>query len=207
VFVLDETKKGIPSSGVRELLSVFRSINEPKVAAAGRPAEPARAYLCEFQKGVGRVEIEVILQLRGSGIRMVYVPEEGTAATGKSQLESDALDFVEGMGFLMDNMNLAKMKPSEREGTLAALPIFEEPSEEPPIVTRGEPKDDSVSLKDLEAEFLRDDSEMAEVDSALDSLLDPKSPDSQSFPGAVVAGDGEGAGGRWRTVVRFLASF
>jgi hypothetical protein len=215
VFVVDEAMKGIPRSEGNRIVSVFRSINEPKVAAAERPAEPTRAYLCEFDGEPTGSEVRVVLCFAKSGARLVYVPEDGARGADRNGLESDALDFVESMGFLMDNMNLAKMKPEDRKAALAALPVFEEERLEisdgvfdaPIAVSAGAGSEDSVSLSDLEEEFLRDEGEMVDVDSALDSLLEPGNQAGRSLPGPDPGTTGEGVDGKWKTIVRFLASF
>jgi hypothetical protein len=240
MFVVSESEKGIPPEDREGMISVLHSINEPKIAAAERPAEPTRAFICEFGREPGAVEIKVVLYLTKSQVRLVYVSEEGTVeAARKKDLEAEALDFVENMGFMMDNMNLAKMAPAERQPALAELPIFgeevmlesvgdlsfledpltEEPLEvvegEIPIVTRAKPKpvasvaefDDSLSLEALELEFRRDEGGIADVDSALDSMLGSRAEETGTLTGPTTGMSEGGAVTRWRTIVRFLASF
>ncbi len=82
-----------------------------------------------------------------------------------------------------------------------------------PVVTRAKPKpeagagEDSISLEALEVEFQRDETGMAEVDAALDSVLGPGAIGEDSLPSASGGTKGEGAGAKWRTIVRFLGSF
>lgn len=240
MFVLNEQEKGFSPSQEKDVVSVLHSINEPKVAAAERPAEPTRAFICTFQLMPDEVNIRVILYLTRSRVSLVYVSEEGPCPVARrKETEAEALDFVESMGFMMDNMNLAKLSPADRKTALKELPIFEVPAEEMvldrikeaeaqlaasrkfraeeemPIVSRSRPKpapseaesSDSLSLEDLEAEFRRDEVGLGDVDSALDSVF-----------GAPPRGGGEpeglgamrreaGVSSKWKTIVRFLASF
>jgi hypothetical protein len=240
MFVLIEQEKGISPLQEARIASVFHSINEPKIAAAERPAEPTRAFILTLQSSPDEVEIKVVLYLVRSQTRLVYAPEGGGCRVAeRKETEAEALDFVEGMGFMMDNMNLAKLKAADRKAALSELPIFEKPEEvsvsaqileaeaeleatrnekeepEIPMVSRVKPKsaplaaqmDDALSLEDLDEEFRREEIGIGDVDSALESVFGPIEGKTET---AQRPGGGKqdlGVPTRWRTIVRFLASF
>jgi len=55
----------------------------------------------------------------------VYVPERhGVPGEDFSAEESDALAFVESMGFIMDNLNFGGLAPEEQERLVRTLPPF-----------------------------------------------------------------------------------
>lgn len=243
MFVISEEERGIPRNQEERVLLVLRSINEPEVAAAERPAEPTQAFICRFQKENGRVGLRIVLYQPRSQVRLIYLPEEPDVEEARQkEVEVDALDFVESMGFTMDNLNLAKKEEAERKKLLADLPIFEgeievessqpildggiqdlEPEEavfdgavaagpvvveeDIPILDEAQLSDsaDSVGIEgslsmmdELEAEFSREeDVDTGEMNASLSSVLAAAAEKPEEVGGV----------GRWKTIVRFLASF
>ncbi|MFH1262266.1 MAG: hypothetical protein V1495_02310 [Pseudomonadota bacterium] len=239
MYVLSDQGKGIPRDADSSLVGVFRSINEAKTAVAGRPAEQARAFICTFSRDPSTVEVKVVLFLTGSRARLIYGAEEGAcAAKERKTREAAALAFVEGMGFMMDNMNLPRLTPADRLAVLSGLPVFEEPSAsvvlgeiekaelelesskarisvpDVPVVSRPEKRleenkessEDSLSLGSLEGDFDRVEIGIGEVDSALDEVLGSLEPESTPVPERIPRKE-TGDSIKWRTIVRFLASF
>jgi hypothetical protein len=180
--------------------------------------------------------VKVVLVQAKSRASLVYLSDHGAGELGRGkELETEALDFVESMGFMMDNLNLKRMGAADRASALAAIPIFQgggsaspaaSAGDEIPIVTRTRPKstpeamelDDTLALEDLESEFRREEIEISEVDSALDVLLGA-SPEGEkpalaiptivpeSLPPVAEEKPERERDPRWRTIARLLASF
>ena len=161
MFIVNDQMNGLPREA--SLISILHSVNEPMIAAADHPAEATRAYICLVSNGKNRLESHIIFYLPQSKMRVMYTWEEGAfEPDGKSQVEEEALDFVENMGFMMDNTNLQKLSGNKRESLLSELPIFsgDEPTRETlPLEdldeldilgTEGAPKTAVVSPGDLD---------------------------------------------------------
>ncbi len=107
----------------RRIVSLLSSINQPLVAAEDHPAETTQAYICTLLDRQSRPETFIYLHLLESNQSILY--GSSIAMTGdmdRAQVEMDAIDFVESLGFIMDEANLA---PQVENGTLAStLPIF-----------------------------------------------------------------------------------
>lgn len=109
-----------------QVVSVLHSMNEPMIAAADRPVEETQAFVVISTAGAAKVVAHVVLFLKASKVRVVYEWDEGPVEVGRrAELEDEALDFVENMGFMMDNFGLEKMPTKQRDQALIELPIFE----------------------------------------------------------------------------------
>lgn len=218
MFVYDEQHKGLSPTEKEKLVGVFHSVNKPKIVAGDRPAEATRAFICTFQDNSKSFQIQVLLYLTQTDMKMRYRPTSGGFGQDQyKEFEEEALSFVESMGFMMDNLNLDKLTPSQRKNALAALPIFEEKAQKKTVQKKAEEKqpstfsrssgdksmdldlDDVLALDELEAEFGRADEELAQIDKAIDV--------SESQKEVLASGQGNMSPTRIRTLVRFLASF
>ena len=128
MFLVDKDAKFIdPSSN--KVLALLKSSNQPLIAAADRPAEPTEAYICAFQKKNKRMETYIMLQLMKSGIRVFYRSEREEFLPNEfSEVEADALEFLESMGFTMDNVGLQKMDDAKKREFFSSFPVFIDPS-------------------------------------------------------------------------------
>ncbi|MFH1018054.1 MAG: hypothetical protein V1798_07725 [Pseudomonadota bacterium] len=123
MFILDEEFQGF-SNPEEKVLSVFQSINEPKVAAAERPAEPAQACIVIGRDGI-ELEIHVVLHLKSSGVFVGYSWDEGPfSSSQRPGMEGEALDFVESMGFMMNNLSVEKMTPEQKKEVFGEMSVF-----------------------------------------------------------------------------------
>lgn len=137
MYTIDERLKGLPA--VKEqVVQLYQSLNQPHLAVPGRQAGPATAYVLGL-RGPSGFAVFVYLYLSESGECAVYVPTNGTVPADRYQAEeSEALGFVESMGFIVDNLNFRGRPPDEQESFIRSLPVFQrEPP--PPSAVPGVP--------------------------------------------------------------------
>ncbi len=127
MFVVEKNLSYIDYSD-KKLLSILKSSNQPLIAAADRPAEPTESYICSFQNKDKKIETYIMLLLIKSRIRVFYGNEKGEFLPDEfNEVEADALEFMESMGFTMDNIGFQKLKEDERQKLFNDLPIFISP--------------------------------------------------------------------------------
>ncbi len=122
-FNLDDTVRALDAT--RELLAAhFQSINAPHVAIPGRRAGPAQAFIACLRSTQG-FTVSVYLWLSESHDCAVYLTER-VAQTPEDYrtLQTDALAFVESMGFMMDNLNYRALPPERQTEVLVSLPMY-----------------------------------------------------------------------------------
>lgn len=123
MFNLDETVRALDATR-EQVAALFQSINAPHVAIPGRRAGPAQAFIACL-RGTQGFTVTIYLFLSESHDCAVYLTDR-VAQTPEDYrtLQTDALAFVESMGFMMDNLNYRAL-PSERQmEVLGSLPMY-----------------------------------------------------------------------------------
>ncbi|RME27076.1 MAG: hypothetical protein D6806_05180 [Deltaproteobacteria bacterium] len=110
-----------------QLVAVIESVNTPMVAAEGRPLEPTKAYILGVRNQDGTFSIYIYLHLQQSNQCLIYLHQPPAVTLENYQnTELEALQFVESMGFIVDNLNYAALSQEQRQDVLARLPVFTE---------------------------------------------------------------------------------
>ena len=187
MFVLNEGQNGLKEDE-GNLVSVLHSINEPRIAAADRPAELTKAFVCTVATGKDELQSHIVLYLTASGLRVMYSWDtEGFDPSLQEEVEMEALDFVENMGFMMDNLNISKLSDDKRNQLLEGLPIYEgssavsipvvEDAAEPDIPDLNVERDpgDAEEVFELDA-LLGEDEDLLELEAEGDVVEDPVQP-------------------------------
>ncbi len=140
MFNLDETVRVLDATR-EQLAALFQSINAPHVAIPGRRAGPAQAFIACLRSTQG-FTVTVYLWLSESKDCAVYLTDR-VAQTPEDYrtLQTDALAFVESMGFMMDNLNYRALPPERQTEVLVSLPMYRSrtaptpssPGERPPL--------------------------------------------------------------------------
>lgn len=123
MYSIDERLRGLPA--VKEqVVQLYQSLNAPHLAIPGRRAGPAMAFVLGLRGPTGFAAF-VYLYMQESGESAVYVPSNGTVPAEKFQSEqTEALAFVESMGFMMDNLNFRGRPIEEQTTMMRTLPVF-----------------------------------------------------------------------------------
>ena len=145
MYSIDERLRGLPAVK-DQVVQLYQSLNAPHLAIPGRKAGPAMAFVLGL-RGPSGFAVFVYLYMQESGESAVYVPSNGTVPAEQFQgEESEALGFVESMGFIMDNLNFRGRPPDEQETIIRTMPVFMR--EPPPPSPFGQPASSSSSGKD-----------------------------------------------------------
>jgi type IV pilus assembly protein PilF len=135
MYTIDERLKGLPAVK-DQVVQLYQSLNAPHLAIPGRKAGPAMAFVLGL-RGPSGFAVFVYLYMQESGESAVYVPSNGTVPAEQFQSEeSEALGFVESMGFIMDNLNFRGRPPDEQDTIIRTMPVFmREPPPPAPVGT------------------------------------------------------------------------
>jgi hypothetical protein len=154
VFTIDEGLRGLPASRA-QVMAVHQSINSPHVVIPGKRAGPAQAFILALRAS-GGAGVFICLYLTETRECAVYVSERQSPEEDFSAQESEAVAFVESMGFIMDNLNFRALAHEEQERILRTFPVFlGGPRGAPPIrqMKASEPKTPQEKLGRLFALF------------------------------------------------------
>ena len=124
MFAIDDRIRGLPAPK-EQVVALYQSINSPHLAIPGKQAGPAQAFIVGL-RGSSGFAVFVYLYLAEARDCAVYAPSRRNLTPDEYQdEESEALGFVESMGFMMDNMNFRGLPPEEQEAMIKALPVFQ----------------------------------------------------------------------------------
>ncbi|RLB52506.1 MAG: hypothetical protein DRI34_14630 [Deltaproteobacteria bacterium] len=126
MYVIHPELKIIPGSA-EHIVAIIESINSPMVAAEGRPLEPAKAYIVGLRNSSGLFSIYIYLHLIQSADCLIYLhdPVE-VPMDAYHDTELEALQFVESMGFMVDNVNFRNLDQQQQGEVLDRMPIFQQ---------------------------------------------------------------------------------
>jgi hypothetical protein len=114
---------------VREqVVAVVESINQPQVSIPGKASQQVFGHLVGIRNGNGTFSIYVTLHLPKSGENVVYVHDRRQISVDEYRdVEIEGLQFLESMGFMLDNLNFRNLAADVQEQTLRRIPLFSEP--------------------------------------------------------------------------------
>ena len=121
--------------GPDRIVAIIESINAPNISVPEVGTEPTKAWLVGCVTPSGGACVFCYLLLTESNRPIVYISNPAEVPIESySLLESESIQFVESMGFLLDNLNFRARPPHEQALLVETLPFFREP---PPNVVVG----------------------------------------------------------------------
>ncbi len=110
------------------VVSLIRSLNKidliPQDGGDGEP-EPTEAFIAGIQRDKDRYEIFAYLFHERTYTPRIYVWDGDPVNRAEfANVEAQALDFIESMGFMMDNTQYRKQSPEQRQELFDSLPVF-----------------------------------------------------------------------------------
>jgi len=124
VYEIHPELKSIQTSS-EQIVAIIESINNPMVAAAGKPLEPAKAFIVGVRNASGLFSIYVYLHLLQSKECLIYLHDPAEIPMESyHDIELEALQFVESMGFMVDNLNFRNLTVDQRDELMQHLPLF-----------------------------------------------------------------------------------
>ena len=117
----------IPAS--REtVVAIVESINQPQVSIPGKASQQVFGHLVGVRNANNTFSIYVALHLPKSGENVVYVHGRRQVTVEEYRdVEVEGLQFLESMGFMLDNLNFRNLAPDAQEKTLKRIPLFSAP--------------------------------------------------------------------------------
>jgi hypothetical protein len=114
----------IPASR-EQVVAIVESINQPQVSVPGKAPQQVTGHLCGIRNANGSFSIYVALHLPKTGENVVYVHGRRTLGVDDYRdVEVEGLQFLESMGFMLDNLNFRNLSPEVQEATLKRIPLF-----------------------------------------------------------------------------------
>ncbi len=109
-----------------QVVSIIQSLNHPHVGVPGHSTQPGEGTVVGIRNRTGTFSVFVHLYLLESKAAAVYAFEssEFDVETYPS-VESEAVDFLESMGFMVDNVNFRNLSPLQQEELMGRLPCFD----------------------------------------------------------------------------------
>jgi hypothetical protein len=127
VFKPDPTITWVPA--LREqIVAVVESINQPQVSIPGKPSQQVFGHLVGVRNGNATFSIYVALFLPKSGENVVYVHDRRQLTVEEYRdVEIEGLQFLESMGFMLDNLNFRNLSAEVQEQTVKRIPLLAKP--------------------------------------------------------------------------------
>jgi len=124
VFALDPnfTHLDVPRE---QLLTLLASINAVATNVPGIPTSPAMAYVAVWQTEPNFGQMVIYLYYRAHDRAVGYRPVPAKFPLLQlSELMDKAREFLESMGFMLDDLAFRAMSDALQEATLTRLPLF-----------------------------------------------------------------------------------
>ncbi len=145
VFHPDPTVPFLSTSSER-VVALIESLNQPQISIPGKAPQAVQAHLCGLRNADGSFSIFVALHLPESAENVIYVHEpRGITLESYRLVEAEGLQFLESMGFILDNLHFREMSPDQKDQTLRRVPMFSRPKPRVPTSSRGDPGSPSSS--------------------------------------------------------------
>lgn len=109
----------------KDIISIYGSVNDSSLSLKDKVAQKAKAYICTFRSDSGQYELGVIFDFLGVQDNVQFTSVLPIAQENLSLCETQALDFVERLGFMMANLEVGKLNHEEREKYFNVLSFFE----------------------------------------------------------------------------------
>jgi hypothetical protein len=108
-----------------QVVAIVESINQPQVQIPGKASQQVFGHLCGIRNGNGSLSLYVGLFLPKTGENVVYVHDRRQLTVDEYRdVEVEALQFLESMGFMLDNLNFRNLSPEAQAETLKRIPLF-----------------------------------------------------------------------------------
>jgi hypothetical protein len=127
VYQIDPQLKSLAPAR-EQIVAIVESINQPQVIIPGRTPQAAQAYVAGLRNPNATFSIYIYLWLSQSREAVIYsyhLPQ--FALEEYREAESEALHFVESMGFMMDNLNFRNLSAEAQKEIYERVPVFGAP--------------------------------------------------------------------------------
>jgi hypothetical protein len=153
VFQPEPTLTWIPA--LREqVVAIVESINQPQVSIPGKASQQVFGHLVGIRNGNGTFSIYVALHLPKTGENVIYCHDRRQLSVEEyREVEVEGLQFLESMGFMLDNLNFRNLSAEMQDRTMKRMPLFSEPRAAPTAAAPAPTTHDPSRLGRLLASF------------------------------------------------------
>lgn len=122
MFVFSPALAAVPLD-LDSILELHISVNQPAIAAEGLDAQEACAYFISG-RGPEGVAAYIYMHMLTSKKALIYEWDAPIDKSEYPEIHAAAVQFIESMGFMMDDLAFRRMPPEERERVAGSMPIF-----------------------------------------------------------------------------------
>lgn len=131
MFRPDPTIPFVPATRDR-VVALVESINQQQISIPSKPPQAVTGHLCGVRNANGTFSVYVALFLAQSAENVVYAHEpRDLPPEAYREAEGEGLQFLESMGFMLDNLNFRKLSAEQQALTLERVPLFSPPRDLP----------------------------------------------------------------------------
>jgi hypothetical protein len=121
-----------------QVVAVVESINQPQISIPTKQPQSVQAHLVGIRNAAGSFSIYIGLYLRQSGENVIYSHDRREVPLDEySEVELEGLQFLESMGFMLDNTNFRNLAPEAQDQALRRVPMFFRPRPPAPAAAEG----------------------------------------------------------------------
>jgi len=124
VFSIDTSFTHLAASR-DQVLVLLQSINAISAKVPGHQAQPATGYIAAWDVGNGQASAVIYLHFTGTARAAAYGPDPKVfAVTELPRVTEEASEFLESMGYMLDDSAFGTLPPEQQERLVAAAPLF-----------------------------------------------------------------------------------
>lgn len=113
--------------GPEQIVAVIESINTPNIAIPDMGTEPTKAYLVGCMTPGGGAAIFCYLLMLDTNRPVVYLSNPPEVTLDQyAWLENESIQFVESMGFMLDNLGFRSREPDDQLHLVEGFPFLYE---------------------------------------------------------------------------------
>ena len=110
------------------VVAIIESINQPQVSIPGKASQQVLGHLVGVRNPNNTFSLYVALHLPKNGENVFYVHTRRQVSVEEYRdVEVEGLQFLESMGFMLDNLNFRNLAADVQEKTLKRIPLFAPP--------------------------------------------------------------------------------
>ncbi len=124
LFAIDPTLTHVDATR-EQVVAIIESVNQPQVGIPGKSPQVAQAFVTGVRNSNTSFSIYVYLLLRQEHEAVIFIHPRGEfPLEAYREIESEALHFVESMGFMMENVNFRNQSTAAQDELMTRLPVF-----------------------------------------------------------------------------------
>jgi hypothetical protein len=135
-----------------QVLVLIQSINALSVKVPGFPTSPAMGYYVGWDVGSGNASAAIYLHLSAKDQSVAYLHDPRTfPLTQLPGVTAEAVEFLESMGFMVDDAAYGTLRPEEQVALMERTPLFHADLARFSVSRHGEGSDEAGAVQAIAA--------------------------------------------------------